>query len=92
VSCQATVIRGAAEVEPLKDRPGKDIVIWGSISLATDLLKKGVIDEVQLRVVPVALGSGRQLFDEELPHSAMNLVEARPHGAGLVLLRYETSH
>lgn len=87
----ATVLHDAAEVEALKDLPGKDIVIWGSISLATDLLKRGVIDEIQLRVVPVALGSGKRLFDDELPPSSMDLVEAKPHDAGLVLLRYQTS-
>jgi dihydrofolate reductase len=87
----ATIVRDPAEVGALKERPGKDIVIWGSISLATALLKQGVIDEVQLRVVPVALGSGKQLFDDELAAPALKLVEAKPHDAGLVLLRYETS-
>jgi dihydrofolate reductase len=87
----ATVMRDPAEVEALKGRAGKDIVIWGSISLATYLLRRGMIDEIQLRVVPVALGSGQQLFDEELPAPAMNLVGASPHDAGLVVLRYEVS-
>ena len=87
----AAIIRDPAEVGPLKERPGKDIVIWGSISLATALLNQGVIDEVQLRVVPVALGSGKLLFDDELSAPALSLVEAKPHDGGLVLLRYETS-
>lgn len=77
------------EVRKLKQAAGKDIVIWGSISLATSLLKEGLIDEIQLRVVPTAIGNGRQLFDGELGSQHLDLVEAESHDAGLVLLRYQ---
>ncbi len=45
----------ADEVRRLKQRPGKDIAIFGSAELASSLLRWGLIDEVRLFV---ALGSG----------------------------------
>jgi len=73
---------GAEEVRALKRAPGKDIVIWGSITLASFLLNERLIDEIQLRVVPTALGSGRQLFEEAV-RTDLNLIEAQPHDGGL---------
>ncbi|MBA3361945.1 MAG: dihydrofolate reductase family protein [Acidimicrobiia bacterium] len=86
----AKVIDGniAEEVRALKRAPGKDIVIWGSIILASSLLNDGLIDEIQLRVVPTALGSGRQLFEGGVG-TDLNLIGAQPHDGGLVLLRYQ---
>ena len=39
-----------------------DVVLWGSISLMNTLLEAGLVDVLQLRVLPVTLGSGRPLF------------------------------
>ncbi|MFN2566635.1 MAG: dihydrofolate reductase family protein, partial [Gemmatimonadaceae bacterium] len=48
----------AQEVAKLKQRPGKDMVMCGSLSLAQSLMNEGVIDEYQLIVCTVVLGSG----------------------------------
>ncbi|MBA2724990.1 MAG: dihydrofolate reductase family protein [Actinobacteria bacterium] len=69
-------------------RPGRTSSFWGSITLASSLLNERLIDEIQLRVVPTALGSGRQLFEEGVGTN-LNLIEAQPHDGGLVLLRYQ---
>ena len=47
------------ELAKLKRRPGKNMVIWGSISLAQSLIKADLIDEYRLVICPVVLGSGR---------------------------------
>lgn len=55
------VKRGAVEeVASLKQQPGKDILISGSISLAQALMEADAIDEYRLVLCPVVLGSGRQ--------------------------------
>lgn len=41
-----------------------------------------------LRVVPTAIGTGRQLFEGEMELQHLDLVDAESHDAGLVLLRY----
>jgi len=61
---EANVIHGDAvhEIRNLKSRPGKNMVLWGSITLAQSLIKENLIDEYHLRVCPTAIGSGRSLF------------------------------
>ncbi len=81
----------ATRINALRQEEGKDIVIWGSITLATALLKSGLIDEIQLRVVPVVLGRGRQLFEGDVDLQKLKLLEANPHDRGLVLLRYQST-
>ena len=65
---------------------GKDMVLWGSISLAQALIKANVIDEYQLRIVPVLLGGGRLLFsDSELD---LELTKTKAYSSGLLLAHY----
>jgi dihydrofolate reductase len=74
------------KITTLKQKPGKDMVVWGSISLAQSLMKKEIVDEIQLRVCPTVLGSGKRLFANNFP---MELLEAKAYDEGLVLLRYK---
>ncbi|MGH7719276.1 MAG: dihydrofolate reductase family protein [Gemmatimonadaceae bacterium] len=87
---EAKVVKTSAaeEINELKRRPGKDMVLWGSISLAQSLMKEGLIDECHLRVCPVALGKGRRLFPDDVSTIDMKLLETRAYESGLVLLRY----
>ena len=86
----ATVVKtdAAKEIEKLKQQPGKDMVIWGSISLAQSLMHEGVIDEYQLIVCPVVLVDGRRLFDEQATPGEMHLLGTRSFDRGSVLLSY----
>jgi dihydrofolate reductase len=83
------VIRDLDAVRALKtERTGKDIILWGSITLFQSLLRAGLIDEVQLRICPVLLGAGKSAFPSSGSPVALELIEARPWGAGGVLVRY----
>lgn len=87
---EATIVKANAtrEIEKLKQQPGKDMVIWGSISLAQSLMNEGVIDEYQLIVCPVVLVEGRRLFDEHVSPGEMHLLSTRSFDRGTVLLSY----
>ena len=87
---EATLVKTNAvtEIERLKQLPGKDMVIWGSISLAQSLMKDGLIDEYQLVVCPTVLGEGRRLFDQHVPSGDMHLISTRSFDRGTVLLSY----
>jgi dihydrofolate reductase len=77
------------EIRRMKKEPGKDMVIFGSGSIISQLAQEGLIDEYQIVVDPVALGKGRTLFDgikEKLP---LKLIKTRTFGNGNVLLCYE---
>jgi dihydrofolate reductase len=90
-----TVLRGPlnADIHVLKDRPGKDIVLSGSLTLARALLAEGLLDEYRLFVYPVVRGHGRQLFEiapagPDADLRRMRLEENRATSSGVVLLRY----
>jgi dihydrofolate reductase len=50
-------------VRDLKDRPGGDIGVHASMSVARTLLAAGVVDELRLVIAPIIAGSGRRLLD-----------------------------
>ena len=83
----ARIVRTDAseEVAKLKQASGKDMVVWGSISLAQSLLDDGLADAVQLIVCPLAFGKGRSMFARPLD---MTLESTRSFDSGAVLLEY----
>lgn len=87
-----TVLRGgdglAAEIGALTAQSGSDIVLTGSITLAHDLFRAGLVDEVRLFVYPIVLGEGRRLFPDGWAPAGFELAESRQFSGGAVLLRY----
>ena len=81
-----------AEIAQLKQRPGKDIVIYGSASIVQQLTNLGVIDEYHLLVHPVVLGSGRPLFEHIQQRVTMKLVKTEPFTSGVVLHIYQRAN
>lgn len=75
-------------VAELKQRSGKDILIFGSANLSAQLTEKGLIDEYRLGLNPLVLGSGNPLFKPSAQRIRMRLLEARPLKSGCVILRY----
>lgn len=78
----------AEEVAKLREGTGKDMVLWGSLSLARSLMSAGQVDQYQLIVCPIVLGNGRPLFPEKNGVHAMKLVNSRAFDRGSVLLSY----
>lgn len=77
-------------VRRLKERPGGDIGVHGSIRLAQSLLAENLVDELRLVIGPAVLGSGRRLLgegDEQLRQWNLLRLEGTPSGA--VLADYE---
>jgi dihydrofolate reductase len=87
----ATVTRGDPrdEIPRLKAREGKDIVVWGSLTLVQSLAGAALVDEYQLWVLPLVLGGGRPLFAEGVESITMDFLEAKSTDNGATLLRYE---
>ena len=86
-----TLLKGdlASEVRKLKNQPGKDMAILGSGSLVSQLAQEGLIDEFQVMVNPVVLGSGRSMFAGVTRKLNLKLTKTRPFNNGNVLLSYE---
>ena len=82
----ATVTRDpAATVRELKQQSGKDLWLWGSLTLMRSLMDDGLVDEVRLLVCPVSRGRGTRIFEDR---QDLNLLEATGFENGIVLLRY----
>jgi dihydrofolate reductase len=78
-------------VKALKSLPGKNLVLWGSITLAQTLMKENLVDEYHLYICPVLTGGGRRLFTEEMKPSALSLSETKYDSSGVVFLRYSAA-
>ena len=78
-------------VTELKQRPGSDIGLHGSIALTQSLLEEGLVDELRLVVAPSIRMTGRKLFDRGVP-TRLSLTRSvtSPSGCLLVDLRFET--
>lgn len=77
-----------AEINRLKQAPGKDLLIYGSLSLIQALTNLGLIDEYQLLVHPVVIGSGKPLFKEITKPVKLKLARTQTFKSGVVGLYY----
>ncbi len=75
-------------VRELKSEAGKDIYLCGGAVLAATLFAEDLIDEIILKLNPVVFGSGISLFSETIKQSALELVDSKVYGNGVVLLHY----
>jgi class 3 adenylate cyclase/dihydrofolate reductase len=89
-----TILRGNVRdaVVDLKDRPGGDILVYGSADLVDGLMKADLVDEYRLLLFPVVLGSGKHLFRDEIDTHYLHLVETHAFGSGVVRLVYRPEH
>jgi dihydrofolate reductase len=85
-----TVLSNAlvGEVRALKEQPGAELGVTGSITLCRALIEAGLVDEYRLFVYPIILGQGRRLFTEGIDKNKLKLVEAASFQSGIVLLTY----
>lgn len=89
-----TIVRRSAaheRVAELKRGPGRDILMFGSRAVWSDLLVHGLVDELHVWVGAVVLGGGTPLFDGA-PPVTLKLIDARTsEGCDNVLVRYAVS-
>jgi dihydrofolate reductase len=91
-----SVISGdpVAEIERLKQAPGKDIVQYGFGQLSHAMLEHGLLDELRLWVYPLFVGGAAQpdeLIYRACPTAHFDLVDTTTLPNGVVILSYETS-
>lgn len=76
------------EVNALKNKPGKDIWLYGGASLITTFINLGLVDEFKLSVHPVVLGEGKPLFMDINERLNLKLINTRTFSSGVVQLIY----
>ena len=86
-----TIVRGPdllKEVSRLRDQPGGDIYVYGSLSVARTLLTAGLVDELVLMIEPITLGGGKTLFPNDGEARELELVSAQTASTGVQVCRY----
>ena len=77
-----------AEIERIKQAPGKDIWLFGGADLTASLLEHNLIDEIGLAIHPVILGAGKPLFSRIRERINLHLEDSKTYSSGLVALTY----
>jgi dihydrofolate reductase len=85
------VRRPAVEIREIKQQPGRDIVVTGSITLCHALIEAELVDEYRLFVFPVVQGRGRRLFPDGVEIPSLKLRDAKAFRSGIAFSRYVTS-
>jgi dihydrofolate reductase len=87
---QAYVASGdlAEEVAKLKAQEGSPIIAHGGASFARSLVARGLVDQYDLRVHPVALGKGLPVFSDLAMPRALKLMSSKAFPAGSVAQIY----
>jgi len=75
-------------VSALKNEPGGDIALSGSVSVVRQLLAAGLLDELHLLVHPIAVRKGMRLFDEAETSIPLRLISAESFKTGVLNLVY----
>jgi dihydrofolate reductase len=79
----------AEGIAALKQQDGPELRVAGSINLIQTLLRHNLVDEFQLWVFPVVLGTGKRLFAEGTIPAGLRLKDSVVSGTGVVIGTYE---
>ena len=83
------VAEGAEEtVAALRAEPGKDIWLFGGGSLCRSLLDAGLVDTVEVAIMPVLLGEGIPLLPPPAKQTKLKLTGHKVYKTGIVSLEY----
>jgi dihydrofolate reductase len=86
-----TVVREVSRnsVESIRSRAAKDIWLFGGGELFRSFLALGLVDTVEIAVMPVLLGQGLQLLPQPARQARLRLMNQRAYPSGIVLLEYD---
>ena len=86
----STLLSGDATeaVAELRSGEGKDLVVLGSGALVRSLSRTDLVDEYDLLVHPLILGSGRRLFEGDALPRKLELMSTNTTTTGVILATY----
>lgn len=75
-------------IRKLRQAQGGDIQVFGSASLARELIANDLVDEYRLMLEPIILGGGKKLFPDDGTARPLELVDARRSSTGVHVCTY----
>ena len=87
----STVLKGdvLSEVSKLKQELNGEIIVAASFQLVHTLMEHDLVDELRLKIFPVALGAGERLFGETSAKKPMRLLDIHTVEGGVACLTYQ---
>ncbi len=82
-------LNSLADIQKLKNSEGSDIKVWGSGELVQLLLKNDLVDELWLKIYPLVLGKGKNLFADGVVPAAFTLTESSVTPKGVIFANYK---
>ena len=91
---KATFINGdiANNVKEIKSQGGKNIWLYGGAGLIKTFIELDLIDVYRISVHPLALGTGKPLFEELKTRLNLRLIKTNVFKSGVVQLIYEPAN
>ncbi|WP_086562073.1 dihydrofolate reductase family protein [Streptomyces africanus] len=80
--------QAVARIRELREAEGGDLAMMGSPTLVRTLLSEGLVDELQLVVMPVLLGGGKTIFPDDGGKRPMELVSTTTAKTGAQVCVY----
>jgi len=78
-----------AQVRKLKEEFDGELQVPGSHRLVQELIESDLVDQINLMVFPVILGTGKKVFTEISERRKLRLTESKVVGEGVLVLIYE---
>ncbi len=78
----------ADEINSLKAKKGKDMIVYGGTNFVSALIKENLIDVYLLFINPVAIGNGINIFNQLDDRRSMRLIKATSYDCGMVVMKY----
>ncbi len=75
-------------IAALREREGGPMQLWGSPTLARQLIAAGLVDEYILMLEPILVGGGKRLFPDDGVARTLELVSAQPAATGTIICTY----
>jgi dihydrofolate reductase len=85
----SNVITSLSDIRKLKASEGSDIKVWGSGELVQLLLKNDLVDELLLKIYPLTLGKGKNLYAGGPIPASFTLMESAVTPSGVIFANYK---
>jgi dihydrofolate reductase len=79
-------------VGDLKNKNGKDLLVYGGAAFVSSLIKEGLIDEFYLFVHPVMINDGMKIFDLLEKRQKLTLLNSTTYDYGIIMLHYKLNN
>lgn len=76
-------------IKELKAKKGKNIFCDGGAQIVNQLLEERLFDEIILSIIPILVGNGTRLFQDNRPKQELVLISTKNYDTGLVQLHYK---